>query len=246
MAAEELAPPNLLRDLLVFTENEEISTIVGTDANAHHTIWESSDINHRGEDLLAYCARAYLNFCNVGNKRIFRTKTREEVLDLTLVNRCAWNRVVGWHVSNVPSFSDHMYIRFQVKSRIQKQAKMFRNVRRTCWNKYVDKLKQKLNERILRPVPVHSSKEDIDVLAIMVYSVMTESHEAACPMRKSLRTKDNLWWNSELASLRKEARRAWRKAIETKQEEDWEAQKLALSYFKKAVRKAKRDSWHVL
>ena len=62
-------------------------------------------------------------------------------------------------------------------------------------------------------------------------------------MRKSLRKKDNIWWNSELASLRKEARRAWRKAIETKQE-DWEAQKLGLAYFKKAVWRAKRDSWH--
>ena len=163
MAAEEPAPPNLLRDLLVFTENEQIPTIVGTDANAHHTIWGSSDINPRGEDLLAYCASADLNFCNVGYKPTFRTKTREEVLDLTLVNRCAWNRVVGWHVSNVPSFSDHMYIRFQVKGRIQKQAKMFRNVRRTCLNKYVNKLEQKLSQRTLRPVPVPSSKEDIDV-----------------------------------------------------------------------------------
>ena len=53
MAAEEPAPPNLLRDPLVFTENEQIPTIVGTDANAHHTIWGSSDINPRGEDLLA-------------------------------------------------------------------------------------------------------------------------------------------------------------------------------------------------
>ena len=71
---------------------------------------------------------------------------------LTFVNRCAWDRVVGWHVSNVPSFSDHMYIRFQVKSRIQKQTKMFRNVCRTCWSKHVNKLEQKLNERILRSV----------------------------------------------------------------------------------------------
>ena len=31
---------------------------------------------------------------------------------------------------------------------------MFRNVHRTCWNKYVDKLNQKLNERILQPVPM--------------------------------------------------------------------------------------------
>ena len=45
-----------------------------------------------------------------------------------------------------------MYTRFQVKSRIQNQAKIFQNVRRTCWNKCVDELEQKLNERILPPV----------------------------------------------------------------------------------------------
>ena len=135
-----------------------------------------------------------------------------------------------------------MYIRFQVKSRIQKQDKMFRNVCRTCWNKCVNELEQKLNERILPPVP--SSKKDIDEVANKVHSVITKSYEAACPMRKSLRKKDNIWWNSKLASLQKEARRGWRKAIKTNQEEDWEAQKLGLAYVKKAVRIAKRDSWH--
>ena len=62
-------------------------------------------------------------------------------------------------------------------------------------------------------------------------------------MKKLLRKKDNIWWNSEQASLRKEARRAWRKGIKTKQEEDWETQKLGLGYFKNAVRRAKRDLW---
>ena len=240
--------PNLLRNLLVFAENEQIPTIVGTDANAHHTTWGSSNINPRGEDLLAYCARADLNFCNVGrvtNQHSELKRVKGSGLDLSKpVCMGGSNRVVGWHVSDVPSFSDHMYIRFRVKSRIRKQAKMFRNVRRTCWNKYVNELGQKLNERILRPVPVPSSKEKIDVLANKVHSVITNSYEAACPMQKSFRTKDNIWFNCELASLRKEARRAWRKAIKTKQEKDWEAQKLALSYSKKAVRKAKRDSWH--
>ena len=97
-------------------------------SNAHHTIWGSFDINPRGGDLLAYCVSADLNFCNVDNKPTFRTKTREEVLDLTLVNQCACDQVVGWHVSNVLSFSDHMYIMFQVESRIQNQAKIFRKV----------------------------------------------------------------------------------------------------------------------
>ena len=63
-------------------------------------------------------------------------------------------------------------------------------------------------------------------------------------MRKSLRKKDYIWRNSKLASIRKEARRTLRKATKTKQEEDWETQKLGLAYFKKAVRSAKCDSWH--
>ena len=67
-----------------------------------------------------------------------------------------------------------MYIRFQVKSRIQNQSKMFRNVRRTCWNKYINELKQKLNKRTLPPVPVPSSKEDINVMANKGHSVVAK------------------------------------------------------------------------
>ena len=79
----------------------------------------------------------------------------------------------------------------------------------------IDELEQKLNERILPPVP--SSKENMDELANKVHSVITKSYEAACPMRMALRKYDNTWWNSKLASLKKEARRAWRKTTKTKQ-----------------------------
>ena len=91
---------------------------------------------------------------------------------------------------------------------------MFRNLHRTCWNQYIEELEQKLNEQILPLVPIPSSKEDNDVLANKVHSLIPKSYEVACPVRKSLRKKDNIWWNFELACLRKEARRAWRKAIE--------------------------------
>ena len=112
----------------------------------------------------------------------------------------------------------------RLKAKFKNQAKIFQNVRRTYWNKYLDKLKQKLNEQILPPVPVPSSKEDNDVLANNeVHSVIIKLYEAACPMLCESRfvTKTYIWWNFEQASLRKEARRAWRKAIKTKQEEDW-------------------------
>ena len=114
---------------------DKIPTVIGTDANAHHTVWGSSNVNTRGTDLLTYCASANLHICNVGNKPTFRMRKREEALDLTLINRNVENCISDWHVSDVPSFSDHMYIRFRVQSGT-KRIKMIRNVRRTCWNKY--------------------------------------------------------------------------------------------------------------
>ena len=92
-----------------------------------------------------FCASANLHICNVGSKPTFRTRKREEVLDLTLINRNAENCISDWHVSDVPSFSDHMYIRFRVQSGT-KRTKMIRNVRRTCWNKYANELDHRLHD----------------------------------------------------------------------------------------------------
>ena len=121
MALKEPAPPVILKELLSFSDRDKIPTVIGTDANAHHTVWGSINVNTRGMDLLMYCASANLHFRNMGNKLTFRTRKREEVLDLTLINRNAENCISDWHVSDVPSFSDHMYIRFRVQSGSKKQ-----------------------------------------------------------------------------------------------------------------------------
>ena len=112
MALEEPVPPVILKELLSFSDGDNIPTVIGTDANEHHVVWCSSNVNARGIDLLSYCASANLDFCNVGNKPTFRTRKREQVLDLTLINQNAVNCIRNWHISDVPSFSDHMYIRF--------------------------------------------------------------------------------------------------------------------------------------
>ena len=242
MANEEPAPPYVLRELLVFSEMEKIPTIIGTDANAHHTIWGSSNVNMRGEELLEYCISANLNFCNVGNKPTFRTKNRKEVLDLTLVNRNAWNHVNNWYVSNQCSFSDHMYIRFTVKSSIRKNTKMVRNIRRTHWEKYTEEIDLQINR--LDNLLTISCLQDIETLAEKLQSVIINSYHVACPLKKATRKKGNTWWNSELKSLQKKVRRAFRRATKTDSSKDWEEKKKAQSIFKKAIRKAKRISWH--
>ena len=54
MALEELAPQVILKELLSFSDRDKIPTVIGTDANAHHTIWGSSNVNTRGMDLLTF------------------------------------------------------------------------------------------------------------------------------------------------------------------------------------------------
>ena len=74
MALEKPAPPVILKELLSFSDRNKIPTVIGTDANAHHTVRGSSNVNTRGMDLLIYCTSAKLHFCNVGSKPTFRTR----------------------------------------------------------------------------------------------------------------------------------------------------------------------------
>ena len=66
MAQEEPAPPENLKELVTFSDKEKIPLVIGTHANAHHTVWGSNNVNPRGLELLMYCASANLYFCNVG------------------------------------------------------------------------------------------------------------------------------------------------------------------------------------
>ena len=61
MALEEPAPPAILKKLLSFSDGNNISTGIETDANARYTVWAlwgSSNVNARGMHLLTYCASA--------------------------------------------------------------------------------------------------------------------------------------------------------------------------------------------
>ena len=83
---------HLLRDLLVLTEIEQIPTIQKTDANAHHTIWGSSDINPRGKDLLAYCASAE---ADINEFQPFKASGPDGLYPVLLQK--GWNQLKGYY-----------------------------------------------------------------------------------------------------------------------------------------------------
>ena len=48
-------PSDMMRDIVQHSAEEKKEIILGIDANAHHTLWENTDINPRGESQSKGC-----------------------------------------------------------------------------------------------------------------------------------------------------------------------------------------------
>ncbi|XP_053968430.1 uncharacterized protein LOC128869853 [Anastrepha ludens] len=107
---EETAPTRELVALVNYCKENHLRWIIGCDANAHHTIWGSTNINARGECLLEFLLRYNVSIVNRGNEPTFRNAIREEVLDLTICSPNVLSEVSNWHVSGEASMSDHSLI----------------------------------------------------------------------------------------------------------------------------------------
>ncbi|KAL6424918.1 hypothetical protein ACFW04_010058 [Cataglyphis niger] len=80
--------PRPVVKLMEYYQAKRLPLIVGCNANAHHTIWNTSNINDRSRRLLEYLVATDLEILNRGNEPTFQTVLRHEVLDLIL---CSWN-----------------------------------------------------------------------------------------------------------------------------------------------------------
>ena len=122
----ERPPSKEITDILIFAKNNNLPIIIGCDANAHHTIWGSSDINDRGEALLEYIYGANLDIKNQGNTPTFVTSSREEILDITICSMDITDKIQNWHVSKDDSLSDHQIIFYDFQCDMPKPI-VFRN-----------------------------------------------------------------------------------------------------------------------
>lgn len=79
----EPSPTDAFKQVIAYCTSKGLPLIVGSDANAHHIIWGSSDINLRGFSLMEYLSSTDLGLLNIGNRPTFMVSGREEVLDIT-------------------------------------------------------------------------------------------------------------------------------------------------------------------
>ncbi|XP_067216927.1 uncharacterized protein [Linepithema humile] len=111
-------PPVPVIKLAEYCQEKRLPLIMGCDANAHHTVWGSSDTNDRGRKVLEFLASTDLEILNTGDEPTFCTIARREVLDITVCSRQLIQE-----------------ISFRIAKARGKEVK-FRNPRKTKWDSY--------------------------------------------------------------------------------------------------------------
>lgn len=170
-AGDREIPLEEVRKLINHCAKNNLPLLIGCDANAHNTSWGSSDNNPRGEYLLEYLCRANLNVLNVGNTPTFRTRVREEVLDITFCSMSLTSSISRWRVSNETSFSDHCIIRFEIIASAGPRVQS-RNPRNTDWDNFRIKLADILpsSERISNHLQLEDTVSSVNSSIISAYS----------------------------------------------------------------------------
>jgi len=242
LPGDEALPQQQLDRLFDFCRTKKMELLVGMDANAHHTMWGSSDINTRGEEVLNLMFTWDLELLNKGNKPTFVTSRRQEVLDITISSIGLSSYITNWQINEEDSLSDHRQILFQILA--NKPARKYcRNPRKTKWDVYINRLSQVLPEL----TEALNSIEKIDQASKMITDAIMQSYHYACPKRPIGRKRQPPWWNAvtstELEEKRANARLSLSTAMHTKAEADWETYNANKKLYKSAIRRAKRSSW---
>jgi len=234
-------PPPKVEEVVDYCDVNRLPLILGADANAHHLLWGSSDINQRGLELLDFITEHNLHCINKGHKPTFVTRNRKERLDVTFVSIELISKVSFWKVLDTESMSDHRFIQFGL--RIGRPDPIYyRNRRKTTWSEYSMDVSDKL--RSIPTDPIHSI-EGIEVRVNTITKILRTAFEEHCPLKKIRANGRTVpWWTSELSRLREEARKAYRytTTVHTPSP-SWEEYREKRNRFKTELRKAKRASW---
>ena len=112
---EDGAPTTEMVRLIDYCQSHSLPLLLGGDANAHHYVWGSSDINARGKALLDYLAIMGLEIFNRRSTPTFYNALRITREDITLGLGSLPPRIKNWRVFDEPSLSDHAQILFDLR-----------------------------------------------------------------------------------------------------------------------------------
>jgi ribonuclease HI len=231
-------PPEEVKSLIKFCRERNRGLILGCDANAHHKVWGSTDINDRGECLFEYLCQTNLDIVNRGREPTFVTRARQEVLDLTLATPLLSSKIANWHVSREASLSDHRHIVFDLGVR-SPVGELVRIPKLTDWALYQGLLRDELEGSKANITGI----EELNRASTDLHNTIHKAYESSCPIKYKKSSSTTSWWNQGLEEMRSSARRLFNRAKRTKCQEHWDWYRKALTDYNKELRRSKRQSW---
>ncbi|XP_055855985.1 uncharacterized protein LOC129919160 [Episyrphus balteatus] len=177
---------------------------------------------------------------NRGNTPTFVTKTREEVLDITLTSNSDTCQLEQCKVLDEISFSDHRLIEFYVPDAAQ-HNKPFRNNRRTDWHVFNREIVKNISHF---NIDNNLNTNGLDKLTEEFTGILRDALDKRCPLiTAAKKNNEPPCWTVELTNIRKETRKLFNLAKRTRAESDWESYKTSQRKFKTETQRAKRSSW---
>jgi hypothetical protein len=172
-----------------YANANKLRLIIGTDSNAHSTLWGTKQ-NNRGDTLEHVIARRNLQINNIpGGPPTFRNANGNEThIDLTL-SLDFYQGVHGWNVEEFAD-SDHNLITFIMK--LNPEKKQVRNWGRIQWGAVREQCDQRLPK-----LGARTSMDSITNVVNQLTCTIAETVEELCPLRDANRTKSKSWWNCE-------------------------------------------------
>jgi len=181
MAPDRPAPPEELKSFLEFGLKDD-QLLIGADADAHHSVWGVSGINDRGESLLDFILFTNL-YIGTHLRRSF------------LVKRARYNACKGteylvseWRVLKTPPFSDHRYIQFRYDFKSTPKVTVYRNPRKTNWEKFTRTVTSKL---ATSPGVVKSVKI-VETSLETLSRELLHAYHASCPTSRTKKNQNQL------------------------------------------------------
>jgi len=231
----EPPPPRNLTKLAKYCEDKNWDLIIGADANSHHVVWGSTDTNNRGEELLDYVMTSNLHICNKGNEPTFENVSRKEVLDITLASTNIMNDILHWRVSKDYTHSDHKRIEFYLKTKHEHINTNFRNVKKTNWSLFEDKLETRLQTQ--------PEGADLETEVSNLQSAIMESFHESCKLITKIKVERPPWWEHNLNILRTNARKTKRRYDRRDTHVRLEEWRIARNKYNREIKKAKENGW---
>ncbi len=231
--------PKELIDLMRNVGNNDV--LIGTDSNAHSTVWNCSSTDNRGDMVNKFLIDNNLSCCNIGNNPTFINGSGDtSIIDLTIANYRLSQRIRNWQVEKVLHSTDHFRIRYDISNCFNFRIAPVQtwNYRKGAWSYFKSLLERGL---LNWTCPRSWTDASIEVKIKQFNDEVMNALDISCPKKRcKSKYKFPTWWNPSLSKMRAKMRFLAKK----KSSIGKDAYKNLRREYKSAIANAKIDGWN--